>query len=71
MKKYFLKHPLDNGTRVVTDSQVVDSGLCNKSIFNLQISNNHHIKVFKNVVLKDLNKTKLNKNINPYYITEG
>lgn len=47
---------------LLTPKWLIDSGLYNKSMFNPQISNNHHIEVFKNVVLKDLENTQLNKN---------
>lgn len=53
LKKYFLSHPADMSNRTIVSTEMFDSGLKNKSIFNPQVSNNHYIEVFKNLVLKD------------------
>lgn len=71
MKRYFLSHPTDTSNRITRPTGKVDSGLKNKSIFNPQISNNHYIEVFKNLVLKDIEVLPLKKRVNPDYIRDG
>lgn len=69
--KHRLKHPSDTMNRVSTVPQAGDSGLRNKYLFNPQIVNSYHFKVFKNLVLRDLENIQSIKNINLHYISEG
>lgn len=71
MKKYFLSHPANPTMRIASLTDRVDSGLKNKSIFNLQNPSNHFIEVFKNLVLKDIEELTPKKRVNPEYITDG
>lgn len=71
MKKYFLNSGLSSSYPVNTNIIGVDSGLRNKSLFNPANSANQHVEVFKNLVLKDLDKVVPKRNINPSHIQEG
>ena len=70
LKKYFLSHPVTSSMKSTIVATKVDSGLKNKSLFNPQISNNHFIEVFKQLVLKDIEELPV-KGVNPRYIKEG
>lgn len=48
-----------------------DSGLRNKSLFNLFNAANQHLEVFKSLVLWDLEQITPKKDVNPHYIQEG
>ena len=71
LKKYFLSHPVTSSMKSTIVATKVDSGLKNKSLFNPQISNNHFIEVFKQLVLKDIEELPVKKGVNPRYIKEG
>lgn len=71
MKKYFLKSEPSSSYPVNTSIIGVDSGLKNKSLFNPVNTANKHVEVFKNLVLKDLDKVVPKRNINPPHIQEG
>lgn len=49
----------------------VDSGLQSTSLFNPLITLNHHIEMFKQLVLKDLENITPKNNIDPRYIQKG
>lgn len=67
MKKYFVSYPSETSNRVIANSNQVDSGLQDKSIFNAH-NNNPHIEVFKNLVLKDIEGLAPTKRVSPDYI---
>lgn len=49
----------------------VDSGLKNRSLFNPPHPANHQVEVFKQLVLKDLDRITPKKTLNPKRIMEG
>lgn len=71
MKKYFLNSGPSSSYPMNTNIIGVDSGLKNKSLFNPVNTTNQHVEVFKNLVLKDLDKVVPKRNINPPHIQEG
>lgn len=72
IKKYFLTNN-NCGNKSTKYSEVigVDSGLKNKSLFNPPQPSNHHVEVFKQLILKDLEALQVKKSLNPKHIKEG
>lgn len=71
MKKYFLGNKFNPTNRNRVTTVGVGSGLRNKSAFNPPQASNHHVEVFKQLVLKDLEGVVPKKYVNPRYIQEG
>ena len=75
IKKYMLNQPVRNQANKVsrnTDEVIVQhSNLRNKSLFNPQVPDNHHIEVFSKMVLKDLDNLKVKRIPDPINIHKG
>ena len=72
IKKYMLNQPVRNqADRNMDEGRVQYSTLRNKSLFNPQVPNNHHIEVFSKMVLKDLDSLKVKRIPDPMIIHRG
>lgn len=71
MKRYFLGINSAPSNKIGNITIGVDSGLKNKSLFNPPQPSNKHVEVFKQMVLKDVEKLIPRKNVNSKYIEDG
>lgn len=72
IKKYILSNPPTTGMKIPRIvSEMEQSTLRKNSLYNPQVSDNHHIEVFKKLVLQDLDTLKLKKVSDPIHINIG
>lgn len=68
IKKALLSNPLTRDISTSSDKRMIQhSSLRNKSLFNPHVHDNQHIKVFKNLVLKDQDQLKIKKVKDPIH----
>lgn len=65
-----MSKPPAPSVRLLVTNAMKNSGLRNRSTFNLPISTNHHVELFKSLVLRDLDSME-QKKVNPWYTETG
>lgn len=64
IKKKILSNNFNLRTKKTVETVGIDSGLKNRSLFNPPQPANHQVEVFKQLVLKDLNRLEPKKSLN-------